>query len=128
MNVNKLFLGGNITRDIKLSYTQNQTAIADFGIAVNRKWKGKDGQDKSEVCFVDCQIFGKQAETVNKYVKKGDPIFLEGRLKLDQWEAADGSKRSKLKMTVESFQFLNSKPAGEKTTANAPPDDDDIPW
>lgn len=110
-NLNKVMLLGNLTRDIQLSYTPAQTAVADFGMAINRKWKGKDEQQKEETCFVDCVSFGKSAETLNKYVSKGNPLFVEGRLKFESWTDKDGNKRSKLKVVVENFQFL---PSGEK--------------
>src|SRR5277367_5711145 len=106
-NLNKVMLMGNITRDLELKYMPNQTAVCDFGIAVNRTWTGQDGVKKEEVTFVDCSCFGKTAEILSKYKKKGDPLFVEGRLKLDQWEAQDGTKRSKMRVIVENFQFLN---------------------
>ena len=106
-NLNKVMLMGNITRDLELKYLPSQTALCDFGIAVNRTWTAPDGVKKEEVTFVDCTCFGKTAEILAKYKKKGDPLFIEGRLKLDQWEAQDGTKRSKLKVVVENFQFLN---------------------
>lgn len=113
MNFNKVILGGNVTRDPQLSYLPSQTAVVDFGMAVNRKWKSKDGEAKEEVCFVDLRAFGRTAENINKYVKKGSPFFVEGRLDFDSWTAQDGSKRSKHRVTVENFQFLGkpeSKP------------------
>jgi single-strand DNA-binding protein len=107
-NFNKVLLMGNITRDPELSYLPaNQTPVVQLGLAVNRTWTGADGQKKEETTFVDCTAFGKQAEVLAKFKKKGDPIFVEGRLKLDQWEGQDGSKRSKLKVIIENFQFLN---------------------
>lgn len=106
-NLNKVLLMGNITRDPELKFMPNQTAVCDFGLAVNRTWTGQDGVKKEEVTFVDCSCFGKTAEILSKYKKKGDPLFVEGRLKLDQWEAQDGSKRSKMRVIVENFQFLN---------------------
>ena len=108
MNFNKVILGGNLTRDPQLSYTPNQTAIVDFGMAVNRKWT-KDGQEHEEVCFVDCFAFGKTAENINKFFSKGQSIFVEGRLTLDQWTAQDGTKRSKHKVNVQSFQFIGDR-------------------
>ncbi len=110
-NFNKVLLMGNLTRDPQLSYLPSQTAVVDFGLAVNRRWTGKDGQAKEEVCFVDCRAFGKQAETINKYLTKGRAVFLEGRLTFDSWTAQDGSKRSKHRVTVENFQFLPSAAA-----------------
>ena len=126
MNYNKVFLGGNLTRDPQLSYTPTQAAVVDFGLAVNRKWRSKDGEDKSEVCFVDCVAFGRTAENINKYVKKGDPFFVEGRLSFDSWTTQDGAKRSKHKVIVESFQFLKQANKGDSETPDKKTPDDDI--
>jgi single-strand DNA-binding protein len=112
-NLNKVLLMGNLTRDPNLTYLPaTQMPVCDFGLAINRSWTGQDGVKKEETTFVDCTCFGKTAELLAKYKKKGDPLFVEGRLKLDQWKAEDGSNRSKLKVTVENFQFLNRAPAG----------------
>ena len=105
-NFNKVLLLGNLTRDPQLSYLPSQTAVVDFGLAVNRKWKGQDGTMKEDTCFVDCRAFGKSAENLNKYCKKGNPLFVEGRLTFDSWTTEDGSKRSKHRVTVENFQLL----------------------
>jgi len=136
-NFNKIMLLGNLTRDPQLSYTPNQTAVVDFGIATNRKWTSQDGQQREEVCFVDCRAFGKPAETLNKYMGKGQLIFIEGRLCFEQWTAQDGTKRSKHRVTIEKFQFLpsgNNQSQSQGGGANpdydenyAPPDDD-IPF
>ncbi len=103
---NKILLMGNLTRDPQLSYTPSQTAVVDFGLAVNRRWTSRDGEKKEETCFVDCRAFGRIAENINKYMSKGRPVFIEGRLSFDTWTAQDGSKRSKHRVTVENFQFL----------------------
>ncbi len=108
-NLNKVFLMGNLTRDPELSYLPNQTAACKLGLAVNRRWHSPDGQLKEEVTFVDCSAYGRQAETLSKYLRKGRPVFLEGRLKLDQWQAQDGSKRSKMRVVVDNFQFIDSR-------------------
>src|SRR4030043_486734 len=105
-NFNRVYLMGNLTRDPQLSYTPNQTAVVDFGMAVNRKWTSKDGEKKDETCFVDCRAFGRLAENINKYLRKGRPLFVQGRLTFDSWTAQDGTKRSKHRVTVENFQFL----------------------
>ena len=105
-NYNKVLLMGNLTRDPQLSYTPNQTAVVDFGLAVNRRWTGQDGQQREETCFVDCQAFGRPAENINKYMSKGRQLFVEGRLTFNSWTAQDGTKRSRLRVTVERFQFL----------------------
>lgn len=110
-NFNKVFLMGNLTRDPQLTYLPSQTPVVDFGLAVNRRWTDKDGQQKESVCFVDCRAFGRSAENINKYLTKGRPVFVEGRLDFDQWTAQDGTKRSKHRVTVESFQFIGA-PAG----------------
>lgn len=103
---NRVLLMGNLTRDPQLSYTPSQTPVVDFGVATNRKWKGPDGNQHDETCFVDCRAFGRMAENINKFFTKGKPIFLEGRLTYDTWTAQDGTKRSRHRVTVENFQFL----------------------
>ena len=105
---NKIMLMGNLTRDPQLSYLPSQTPVVDFGLAVNRKWTDKDGSQRENTCFVDCRAFGRQAENINKYLTKGKPLFVEGRLDFDQWTAQDGTKRSKHRVTVESFQFIGA--------------------
>lgn len=111
-NLNKVMLMGNLTRDPELKYLPSQTAVCDISIAVNRRWTDQEGQTKEEVTFVECSMFGKRGEVLAKYLKKGNPIYLEGRLKLDQWEAQDGSKRSKLRVVVENFEFLGGGRGG----------------
>jgi single-strand DNA-binding protein len=113
-NLNKVMLMGNLTRDPQLKYLPNsQNAVVDFGIAVNRKYKLASGEDREEVTFVDVSSFGKQAEVINQYFTKGKPIFIEGRLKLDQWEDKNGGgKRSKLTVVIESFQFIGGRDGG----------------
>lgn len=111
-NFNKVILIGNLTRDPQLSYLPSQTAVVDFSIATNRRWTGQDGQQRTEVCFVDCRAYRKPAENINKYCKKGSPLMIEGRLTFDSWTGQDGAKKSKLRVTVEGFQFL---PSGQRT-------------
>lgn len=103
---NKIFLMGNLTRDPQLTYTPSQTAVVDFGLATNRRWTSKEGEQREETCFVDCRAFGRTAENINKYMTKGRPVFLEGRLTFENWTAQDGTKRSRHRVTVENFQFL----------------------
>jgi single-strand DNA-binding protein len=105
-NYNKIILVGNLTRDPQLTYLPSQTAVVDFGLAVNRTWNDQNSQKREEVCFIDVRAFGKQAETINHYLSKGRQILVEGRLQFQQWQAQDGSKRSKHIVVVESFQFL----------------------
>lgn len=132
-NYNNVTLIGHVTRDPELRNLQGGSAVVNFGIAVNREWT-KDGNKQSETCFVDVAAFGKQAEVLEKYVKKGDPIFIAGRLKQDSWEK-DGQKRTKLSVIVENFQFLRAggdgggaktAPAAKKTDAAV--EDNDIPF
>ncbi len=103
---NKVILMGNLTRDPQLSFLPSQTPVVEIGLAVNHKWRGQDGQQNEKVCFVDCKAFGKQAETLNQYMKKGGAILIEGRLEFDQWESQDGSKRSKHRVFIERFTFV----------------------
>ncbi len=105
-NLNKVFLIGNLTRDIELRSTQSGTQIAKFGMAINRRWRGQDGSQQESTCFVDLTAFGRQAETLGKYVRRGSPLFVEGRLEYSTWQGQDGTKRSKLSVVVENFQFL----------------------
>lgn len=111
-NFNKVMLMGNLTRDIELRHTGNNLAIAKIGLAVNRRWKTPEGEQREETTFVDCEAFGRTAEVMSQYLAKGRPVFIEGRLKLDQWEDKEGQKRSKLVVVVEAFQFIDSKPGG----------------
>ena len=103
---NKIILVGNITRDIELRYTQGGTAVSTTAIATSRKYKGQDGTQKEEVCFVDITFFGRTAEVANQYLKRGSKVLVEGKLKLDQWTDQSGGKRSKHTVTVESMQML----------------------
>src|SRR5512135_2160019 len=106
---NKVILVGNLTRDPELRYTPKGTAIARLGLAVNRVWRNEAGESKEEVTFLDIDAFGKQAETIGQYLKKGRPILIEGRLRLDQWDDKQtGQKRSRLGVVLEGFQFLDS--------------------
>jgi single-strand DNA-binding protein len=118
-SLNKVFLIGNLTRDPELRYTPSGTAVASFGIAVNRTWTGQSGEKKEEVCFVDINMFGRRAEVINEYFSKGNPIFVEGRLQFNQWETKDGQKRNTLRVVAENFQFMGS-PAKRGTEAEMP--------
>ena len=106
-NVNKVILIGNLTRDPQTKQLPTQSLVTEFGLAMNRKFKTHDGEDREEVCFVDCAAFGRQAEVIQKYCRKGKHLYIEGRLRYDSWEDKGGhGKRSKLSVVVESFQFL----------------------
>jgi single-strand DNA-binding protein len=109
-NFNRVILAGNLTRDPELRYTPKGTAIARIGMAINRTWKNEAGESQTEVTFVDVDAFGRQAEVIAQYMKKGRPFLVEGRLKLDQWEDKNTkAKQSKLKVVLESFSFIDSK-------------------
>lgn len=114
-NYNKVILLGNLTRDPELRYTPKGLAIAKLGLAVKRSWRdANSGELKEEVTFVDIDAFGKQAETLGQYMKKGRPLMVEGRLRLDTWEDKQtNQKRSRLGVVLESFQFLDSKGSDE---------------
>jgi len=122
-NYNRVILIGNLTRDPQLRYTPNQVAVCDFGLAINRQWSGTDGQKREEVCFVECTVWSRQAETAAKYLTKGRSLLVEGRLTYQTWDGPDGKKRSKLEVTVERFQFLGrpSGGAGEAKPNAQPP-------
>jgi single-strand DNA-binding protein len=108
-NFNKVILAGNLTRDPEVRYTPKGTAIAKLGMAINRTWKTETGETKEEVTFVDVDAFGRTAEVISQYLKKGRPILIEGRLKFDQWDDKQtGQKRSRLGVILENFQFLDS--------------------
>jgi len=120
-NFNKVILAGNLTRDPELRYTPKGTAIAKIGMAINRTWKNETGETKEEVTFVDVDAFGRQAEVIAQYMKKGRPLLVEGRLKLDQWEDKNThQKQSKLKVVLEGFSFIDSKGADGGVPSEAP--------
>lgn len=145
---NKVILVGNLTRDPELRYTPKGTAIAKIGLAVNRNWTSESGEKKEEVTFVDVDIFGRTAENVGQYMRKGRPILIEGRLRLDQWDDKQtGQKRSRLGVVAETVQFLGSPtggndsgaaprsrpaptsaPAPEPVEGDGPPESDDVPF
>ncbi len=106
---NRVLLMGNLTRDIELKHIASNQAVAEIGLAVNRRYRTKENEEREEVTFIDCEAWGRTAEVMKQYLSKGKPVFIEGRLKLDQWTDKDGQKRSKLRVVVENFQFL---PAG----------------
>lgn len=105
-NFNKVLLLGNLTRDPELKYLSSGTAVCEIGLAVNRRWTDKAGEKHEDVTFVDCKAMGRPAEVLSQYMEKGRQLFVEGRLDFRSWEARDGSKRSKLEVFIESFQFL----------------------
>lgn len=152
---NKVILLGNLTRDPELRYTPKGTAVARLGLAVNRSYKTDSGETKEETTFIDVDAWGKQAELISQYLRKGNPLFVEGRLKLDQWDDKQtGQKKSKLGVVLEGFQFLGgradaggaggsapsaprpaarppaatSAPAADTASDGPPPEEDDVPF
>jgi single-strand DNA-binding protein len=147
---NKVILAGNLTRDPELRYTPKGTAVARITLAVNRVYtSGEGGEKKEEVSFVDIDVWGRQAEVISQYMKKGRPLLVEGRLKQDTWEDKNTKqKQSKLKVVLESFSFIDSNRGGdsggsappaaprpaaapaaaEPANAEAPPEGDDVPF
>ena len=148
---NKVILVGNLTRDPELRYTPKGTAVAKLGLAVNRQWKTDTGEAREEVTFIDVDAFGRSAEVIGQYCKKGKPLMIEGRLKYDTWEDKQtNQKRSKLSVVLETFQFLGdgnrggaegapsgAAPAARRPATTAeppaadsegPPLDDDVPF
>ena len=137
---NRVMLMGNLTRNPELKYTPSGSAVADLGLAVNENFKNKAGETIEQTCFVDVVAWGRQAETAAEYLKKGAPVFVEGRLQFDQWESQQGEKRSKLRVRAERVQFLSAG-GGSGTAASdsgggseasipmpPPPSDDDVPF
>ena len=126
---NKVMLMGNLTRDPELRYTSNGSAVASFGIAVNRKFKQGD-EWKEDVCFVDITVWGKQGENCAEYLSKGRPAFIEGRLQYSTWES-DGQKKNKLEGVANTVQFLGSRADSQVNPTETKPqvtDEDDVPF
>jgi single-strand DNA-binding protein len=112
-SLNKVMLIGNLTRDPEIKYTPKGTAIADIGLAVNRNYTTESGEKREEVTFIDVTLWGRVAEIVGEYCKKGRPLFVEGRLQLDQWDDKQtGQKRSKLKVVGDNIQLLGGREGG----------------
>jgi single-strand DNA-binding protein len=105
-NFNKVFLMGRLTRDPELRYTPQGTSVSDIGLAVNREYTHQNGERRKETVFVDVTLWKKQAEVCCQYLRKGSPIFIEGRLAMDSWEGQDGQKRTKMRVVAENFQFI----------------------
>jgi len=117
-NVNKVFLMGNLTRDIEMRSLPSGTPVAKFGLAVNERFKDRNDQWQERANFIDCEIFGRRAEVMSQYLSKGSPVFIEGKLRLDQWETQQGEKRSKLKVVIDDFQFVDA--GGRSGSAQQP--------
>ena len=121
-NLNRVLLIGNLTRDPEVRYTPKGTAVAEIGLAVNRIYSGEDGEKKEETTFVDVTLWARQAEVAGQYLKKGRPVFIEGRLQLDTWDDKQtGQKRSRLRVVSENLQLLGSRQEGESSSPAPPP-------
>lgn len=105
---NRVIIAGHLTRDPELSFLPSGTSVCKIGLAINRKWKDKEGNQKEEVCFVDVSAFGKTGETINKYFHKGNAILIEGRLHYQEWTSKEGQRRSKLEVVADGFSFIES--------------------
>ncbi len=111
-SLNKVLLMGNLTRDPEVKYTPKGTAVGDLAIAINDSYKAQDGTIKETVTYVDIEVWGRQAETCKQYLTKGRPVFVEGQLRLDQWETPQGEKKSRMKVRADRVQFLGGGPGG----------------
>ena len=135
-NFNKVLLVGNLTRDPELKHTPSNQAVAQIGLAVNRNYQTKDGEKREETTFVDCEAWGRTAEVMSQYLAKGRQVYIEGRLQSREYTDRDGNNRSKLKVVVENFQFVDSRGGsgggGNAPTASAPAHqsvpEDEIPF
>jgi single-strand DNA-binding protein len=142
-NLNKVLLLGNVTRDPEVRYTPKGSAVCDLGVAVNRTYTTDSGEKREEVTFVDVTLWGRTAEVASEYLKKGRPVFIEGRLQMDTWDDKQtGQKRTRLRVVADNMQLLGGRPpgatdaTGESRQASAPPeksapsepDEDEIPF
>lgn len=144
MNVNLAIIGGNMTRDCELRYLANGTAVGGFGIAINEKWTAKDGEKKEKTTFLDCKAWGKTAENIAQYFKKGSRFYGHGKIEIETWDDKQTQqKRSKAVIVIESFQFCDSGTRQEQESPlpprqrpvskpppveDAPPDEDSVPF
>src|ERR1700734_3162084 len=117
-SLNKVLLMGNLTRDPEVRYTPKGTAVGDLGLAVNDSYKAQDGTIKETVTFINVEVWGRQAETCKQYLTKGRPVFVEGQLRLDQWETPQGEKKRLLRVRADRVQFLGSGGGGSRGGGN----------
>ncbi len=115
-SMNRVFLAGNLTRDPEIKQTNGGMAVADLGVAVNERYKNRNGEQVERVCFADIVVWGRQAETCTQYLTKGAAVLVEGSLQLDRWENADGQPRSKMRIRANRVQFIG----GRRETAHTP--------
>ena len=119
-SLNKVLLIGNLTRDPDVRMLSNGRPVCNFGLALNRNYKDAEGNRKEEVTFVDVECYGPRAEAVGRFFTKGRSIFVEGRLKLDQWETKEGEKRSAIRVVLDNFEFVDSKQEGSTPADRQP--------
>lgn len=145
-SLNRVIIAGNLTRDPEVRYTPSGMAVADVSLAISDSYKNKSGELVEQVCYVDCVVWGRQAETTGEYLRKGSPALIEGKLQLDQWETNEGQKRSRLRVKADRVQFLGGPKKNEggggpspspaaaapSAAASEPPpaldDEDDLPF
>lgn len=121
-NLNKVQLMGNLTRDPETRFTPKGTAVTEFTLATKRRWSSEDGTAQEETTFVDLTFWGRSGEVIAKYCKKGNPLYIEGRLHLDTWtDKESGQNRSKMRVIGENFQFLSTGQRSEKASASSEP-------
>lgn len=128
---NMVVLVGNVTRDPEVRQTANGKTVAKVGLAVNRRWRTEGGEQAEEVTFIDCDLFGKTAELAGQYLRRGNPVLFQGRLRLDKWEdKATGQARQKLAVVVETMQFLGGKreEAGPGAVVESAVEVQDVPF
>ena len=130
MSINNLTMTGRLTRDVEVKFLPSGLPVAEFGLACNDVWYDKDGKKNEDVCFIECTCFGKRGEAIGKYLSKGDPIAIVGKVKFYTWQSPDGHKRSKHTIRVESFEFMGGKSEsrGGYQQDDSPVPPDDIPF
>lgn len=114
LNINRVTLAGHLTRDPELRQISADRAVVNTGLAINRRWRNAAGEQQEEATFVDLEAWGRTAEIMAQYLRKGSPVYIEGRLKLDAWEDPQGQKRSRIKVSVESLQMIGGRPGGSE--------------
>jgi single-strand DNA-binding protein len=127
LNLNHVLLAGHLTRDPQIRALANERCVASFSLAINRRYKGPDGEVKEEATFVDCEAWGRTAELVGQYLIKGSACYVEGRLKLDSWQDKDGQKRNRLKVVADTVQFIGRTKEREASADTANGADDHMP-
>jgi single-strand DNA-binding protein len=127
MNINKVMLYGNLTRDPEFRQTPSGQSVCALSIATNREFKGRDGQKQSQAEYHSIVVWGRQAETVNQYMRRGSAIFVEGRLQTRTWDGKDGKKKYKTEVVAEKIQFGPRSASGSAKKGRSYEEDDDIP-